>query len=183
MTSSDIKLENLYKELFEKYLINKIDLIKYDNEINSSSLGFTESNNVSLASNLDEYLNLKYFYILNRFYLDKLSDEDLNILINGNDLERLLLIENTYKKVLIYGNDINLKLNHNNNDILNDFSNNGELVFGLYYGSSSLKVINEDEYFDNYNKKKEFLNDLADRLKNKIYDKLDLSVKIIIRKK
>ena len=90
---------------------------------------------------------------------------------------------NFNKKVLIYGNDINLKLNHNNNDILNDFSNNGELVFGLYYGSSSLKAINEDEYFDNYNKKKEFLNDLADRLKNEIYDKLDLSVKIIIRKK
>ena len=175
----------MYKEQFEKYLLSKVNLVEYDNSITNSNLDFGLCNNYKLPSNLDEFLNLKYIYILNKFYIEKLSKEELNILVNGNEQDKEQLINNTYKKILLYGDDPNkkVKINYNNTDIYEDYSNNDELVIGIFYGSNNNKYNTEEDYLDNYNKKKEFMKELSQRLKEEIKLKLDLNTNVIIRKK
>ena len=35
-----LEFQNLYKKIFEKYVLSKVDLNKYEEMINSSELGF-----------------------------------------------------------------------------------------------------------------------------------------------
>lgn len=60
-----IKLENLYKNLFEKYLNTKINLNIYDEKLKNSDLdfGLPSPTKKQLTSGLNEYLDLKYIYI------------------------------------------------------------------------------------------------------------------------
>ena len=83
-------LKKTYKQLFEIYLQNKIDLKLYDNKIKNSDLDFgkgypTKSN---LINDLGEYLGLDYIYIINDFFIEKLSINDLNELPTVKENEK-----------------------------------------------------------------------------------------------
>ena len=73
-------LKKTYKQLFEIYLQNKIDLKLYDNKIKNSDLDFGKGHptNSNLINDLGEYLGLDYIYIINDFFIEKLSINDLN---------------------------------------------------------------------------------------------------------
>ena len=79
-----IELANKYKKIFEQYLLSNINIQSYDQKIDSNTffIGIGNPNKRQLVSNLENHLNSKYFYIINDFYIEKLSIEEINYLRN-----------------------------------------------------------------------------------------------------
>lgn len=98
--------ENVYRYFLEQYLINKTSIKRIDDNFTNSDLNFQKV----LDSDKDfyqYYSNLNYLYIRNTLYVEKLSSNDLNMLINrynkqdkNFDDEMMNLIERTYKSVI-----------------------------------------------------------------------------------
>lgn len=98
--------ENVYRYFFEQYLINKTSIKRIDDNFMNSDLKFQKV----LDSDKDfyqYYSNLNYLYIRNTLYVEKLSSNDLNVLINrynkqdkNFDEQISSLIERTYKNVI-----------------------------------------------------------------------------------
>ncbi len=97
-----------YRKLFTEYIIKKANLIKYDAEISSSELTFkpidTEDMDIYqyFSSNI-----LKYFYIRNNVYIEKLTNEERERLCQNIENENCKLtpdiekmIKNTFEKVI-----------------------------------------------------------------------------------
>jgi hypothetical protein len=178
---------NKYKEIFEKYFLSKIDLKKYDEEISTNELGIGDNHaQIQLKSGLNEYLNLNHFYILNSFNINILSEEDKNKLLNEEIEEQYKIIEKTFREVIKY-NDSSIKkdrykVNYTYSTDIKDYAYNDELVIALYYGSNKNKYGSKEEYLNHYNKRVEYLNDMTDKIKKEIKDKLNVDASFIIRK-
>lgn len=107
-----ISLYNLYRKLFTEYIVQKLELNKYDKELEESILKFY----TTPKEDMDVYQyfsseELKYFYIRNNIYIERLTDENIKFLRDkiekknyDLDDETKELIENTYKKVIYEGN-------------------------------------------------------------------------------
>lgn len=180
-------LENIYKNYFEKYLASKTNIIKYDESMKNSELDFGLLNRkVNLKSNLDEYLNLNYFYILNIFYVEKLTNEQQLILSSNNEEQIIQLVINTYKDIIKYTREDHpnerYKVNYTFNSSEESYSYNDELVIAIYYGSNTIDLVTKEKYLDNYHKKEEFLNEISNDLSSEIKNNLDLDCKIIYQK-
>ena len=81
--SQDINQEVylLYRKLFTEYIIEKTELKKYDEEIKNSNLNFIPVEEEKM--DIYQYFScdiLKYFYIRNNLYLEKLDKKDINFL-------------------------------------------------------------------------------------------------------
>ena len=102
-------LYNVYRKLFSKYLIRKLNLKKYDKIIEKSKFSFVA--NESKDMDIYQYFvspELKFFYIRNNIYIEKLSSKEKNFfiekIINKNyelDKATIQMIEKTYKKVIM----------------------------------------------------------------------------------
>ena len=101
-------IQKIYLKGLEKYLLDKVDLKKYDNMLENS-----ECEILSLPDEKKSYyqqistLNFKYIFIRNNMYVEKLSSEVLNFFIdkiNKNDfsIDNQVedIIEHTYKQVI-----------------------------------------------------------------------------------
>ena len=161
----------------------------YDRKIENSEYGFGKlDNKIKLKSDLEEYLNLNYMYVLNNFYIEKLNKEALNIL-DGNDgnLKRDL-ISKTYKTVILSNYhkgqyiDKKYKVNYTNSDNINKFSYNDELVLAIYYGKNTVEYGSKEKYLENFKNKKTFLQGISNELVKEFKDKLDLNLKVIFEK-
>ena len=191
-----IRLENLYKYLFEAYLINKINLKEYDDEIVNSGLyfGVPHPNKDELISGLNEYLGLNYIYLVNNFYIEKLSKEDIDILIkyaNTNNItlnnELLNVIERTYNDVIknnyLKGeySDNKYQVCYGKYAIPSNFADNDALVFKIYY-SKNTKQLNDNEFIENIKKQKEFMNSLKDKIEQEVREKMNISCNVLFDK-
>lgn len=102
------KDELLYKKLFLDYIIKKLKLNEYDEKLNKSDLNYIS---ISLEDK-DNYQknnsrNLKYFYIRNNMYIERLTQEDIKFIQNKRknseellDEEWIKFIESTYPKII-----------------------------------------------------------------------------------
>lgn len=182
------ELENKYKKYFEKNLMSKVDLSKYDYELITSSLDFGNINkSIKLFSNLNEYFNLNHIYLLNNFFVEKLTKDELDILKSDNEKELLKLVENTYKEV-IKNNYNNEKYNENVYKICyglyptpENLIDNNSLVLIIYYGKNNRKF-GKEGYIDNYRKKREFLKEISAKIEDEISKKLEIPVKVLFEK-
>lgn len=178
--------ENIYKKYFEEFLLSKVDLVNYDSLISQSEFGFGElKNKVKLRSNLDEFLNLKYFYILNSFYVEKLSQSELSVLLSNNKNDIVSLVERTYKNIITKSSDNGgerFMLNYTYSTSLSNYSYNNELVIAIYYGVNKYKYNDKEKYLNNYSKQIEFLKNMAKTISDDFKNKLDLPVKVIFQK-
>ena len=134
-----LELYNAYRELLTNYLIDKMNLTKYDKKITESKLNFT----IVEKEKMDIYQyfsanQLNYFYIRNNIYIEKLVNEDKEFLLdkiqNNNyniDNRTKKFLERTYKKVImedvlengkecitLYGPDSSKFMAKNNNIII-----------------------------------------------------------------
>ena len=181
--------ENEYKKYFEKFVLANIDLKKYDDMITSSDLGFGNvSKPLVLNSKLNEYLKLYHIYILNNFFIEKLNKNEFDILKGFNETSKIDMVSKTYKNIILNDyidgkfTDKRVLVNYTNSTSLSDMSYNDQLVIALYYGENTISFNDEDSYLVNYNKKKEFLNNIVNNLVNDFNQKLNLSVKVIYEK-
>lgn len=186
-------LKKTYKQLFEIYLQNKIDLKLYDNKIKNSDLDFgkghpTKSN---LINDLGEYLGLNYIYIINDFFIEKLSINDLNELRKvyqekKYNINTIKMIEKTYKEVLnnnfVNGKYVNEPFNRCYGPVIpKNFALSDSLVIKIIFGKN-MKQYNDDEYLANAKAKTNFLNILSNDLKKEIGEKLGIRVTILREK-
>lgn len=186
-------LKKTYKQLFEIYLQNKIDLKLYDNKIKNSDLDFgkgypTKSN---LINDLGEYLGLNYIYIINDFFIEKLSINDLNELRKvyqekKYNINTIKMIEKTYKEVLnnnfVNGKYVNEPFNRCYGPVIpKNFALSDSLVIKIIFGKNT-KQYDDEEYLVNAKAKTNFLNILCNDLKKEIEENLGIKVTILREK-
>ena len=106
-----IELYNVYRNLFSEYIINKLKLKEFDKKIEESNLQFS----VIDEENMDIYQyftssELKYFYIRNNIYINRLSEKEkafLKDIIKKDDIQlnerTTKFIEDTYKSAIYEG--------------------------------------------------------------------------------
>ena len=116
---SDDKIINrdelLYKKLFLEYVIKELELNNYDEILNRSPLNYIPIS----YENKDNYQKnnskgLKYFYIRNNIYIERLTRDDISFIQkkrkNGEEVldeEWAEFIENTYPKIIQENNSRN----------------------------------------------------------------------------
>lgn len=185
------KLENFYKYLFEKYLLTKVDLKKYYNMINESDLEFKPSINLvnPTLNDLNEYFNFNYIYLMNNFFIEKLSMEDINLLKvamdnNTASKEVLEVIEKTYKDV-IKNNFIGNKYSDDTYSIiygkstLDNSAPNDSIIFKIFYSVID-KNEDKDTFISRYTSIIEFMNNLKKDLKEEVESKLNINCTVLL---
>lgn len=181
-----------YKILLDKYLMNKLPLKDMDNEIINSGLFFIPVG----KEKMDFYqkfsaMKLKYLYLRNNLYVYKLSNGEIDTLVNlsNNQLAKpsaklMGLIEDTYRMVIDakpYGDDVSdVYMKCYGIDDNDYWLKSDELVIGLRYDEFADNGLGDgDEWVDNYNKQLEFLGNLMNNIENKCSDILGFKVNIL----
>ena len=186
-------LKKAYKQLFEIYLQNKINLKSYDNKIKHSDLdcGSGHPNKSNVINDLGEYLRLDYIYIINDFFIEKLSINDLNELRKvyqekKYNINTIKMIEKTYKEVLnnnfVNGKYVNEPFNRCYGPMMpKNFALSDSLVIKIIFGKNT-KQYDDAKYLVNAKAKTNFLNILSNDLKKEIEEKLGIRVTILREK-
>ena len=179
-----------YKILFEKYLLSKLPLVEYDNMIDESKLLISPVN----MDNMDIYqllstFNLKYIFLRNILNVDKLSIEDIELIVNlkdeelSNPRETLYeLIDKTYKLVLDANRDetdgTHMVCYGEDRDYF--WYDSRELVFGIRQDEFFDNGLDRnEEWFDNYVKQMQFLGKIIEELQNKCSEILGIKVNFL----
>ena len=154
-----LNLYLLYYNLLYKYLIPKLNLKQYDNMLLNSDNIFYQ---VPLE-NMDLYQRigssyLKYFYLRNNIYIERLTKEELEFLkkklLSNNtelDKETIVFIENTYQKVMLEtpNNIVNISYGP---DSYNFYKPSNNIIIGVRFDNYYKKENESDsEWNDKYN--------------------------------
>ena len=177
-----------YKYLLEYYVSLKVDLLKYEDLIKESGLYIGIN---TKYKSLNEYLNLDYIFLINNLFVEKLSIDDINTLMSKFDKnsitdEMMDIISRTYKDV-IYDNyfkgeyqNIVCKVCYGPVVPFNMVDNNS-LVFKIYYGKNLINL-DGDEFIKLHEKQLAFFDELIDKIKNEVKEKLDINCDILLEK-
>ena len=183
-----IKMTNLYKKVFEKYLCTEINLKEFDKKILESNLGFGASETKEHHLNrLQEYFDLKLFSNLNLFFVEKLNPKDIALLRetieqkNHSYSELKQMVANTYKTVIT--DDIT----DNNGDPYVNYSNVNEVEY-FRNGAIALKISfilttstwDKDEFFAAEKKRKSLLEEVKDTVENRVKEKMGTDCDVLI---
>ena len=167
-----------YKVLLDRYLVDKFSLKVYDDLVANSNLLFIPMK----KADMDYYqyiskMGLKYFYLRNNIYVEKLSLEDIEKIINLTEdelnkpsKEIIEIIERTYPIVIDYANGKGLPgISCYGPDSQRFWIDSSELVFGFIFDEAADNGLGEDEeWFQNDIKQKAFLRSLFVVMKNKM---------------
>lgn len=176
-----------YKYLLEYFLSTIIDFKKYENEIDNSNLYIGKN---SKFKSLNSYLDLDYIFLISNLFVEKLSVNDINLLMSFDNVnvtnELIDLIKRTYKDI-IYDNffkgeykNISYKVCYGP-IIPSNMVNNDSLAFKIYYGKNLTNF--EDEEFIRVNENQlSFFNDLILKIKNEVKEKLNINCEILLEK-
>ena len=187
-----LKIQSFYRKILEDYILENIDIANYDEKISNSNLEFGLIDNKMMnLYHRTSYMNLKYIYLRNYLFIEKMSKDDIDYLYNKilkkdyiiGDKE-LDIIKRTYKNVI---ND-NYKHGEYKKNTTTCYGNvtpdnilpSDSLVFCIHYGKNN-KKLDKVGFLENYKQKNEFLNNLKNEMEDKISKKLDVDVKILIR--
>ena len=166
-------IKNIYNYYFYLFIIDKLELKQYDNLILNSNYLFGKS------ISIDNRLNLNFINCLNILDYDKISEENINILFSDvNDIEKIRVIENTYKDVMIYKDMKKITYGYVDEDRIID---NGTLVLEICYGKNTSKLTGED-YIENINNQRLFMEDIKKQLEDKINNILNINGRVLIAK-
>lgn len=182
-------LLSVYMNIFIQYLCYKFNLKYYDNLLNNSDYNFIPIN----ENNMDIYQKfskkyLKYFYVRNNIYIEKLNENDLEFLREiafksnkKNNEEIVNFIERTFKKVIF-------------EDALRDGSRcmvffgensqyyssvNDSIVIGVKYDEFNLNGLSDIEWDELHDKQYEFMDSIINRMNTELNNNHKINLKII----
>lgn len=190
-----VGLERIYKYAFEHFLLSFVNLSEYDNRIRNSNLdfGIPHPTKQQLISDLPEYLNLNYIYLLNNFFIEKLDISDINLLkqyfvqssfVMDNNLTNM--IERTYKNV-IKRNYFDGKYTDGINKVCygyvrpDNFCDDDAIVLKIYYSKNTV-LFTDEEFLKNIKDKELFLQSLSENIISDVKNKLNINCNILIEK-
>lgn len=179
----------LYRKLFTEFLILKLELREYDEEIANSKLNFKPSN----EDDMDFYQyfsseELKYFYIRNNIYIDKLSQIEDNFLqkrIDNNnydfDIDAKKFIEDTYEKVIFEDvlNNGDTCITIYGPDSSSFMAPNNAVVIGFRYDEFNLNGLDDNNWNELHNKQLLYLRDLDNKMSVNMDSALQVPVAIL----
>lgn len=165
----------IYKEGVNYLLDNIINFSNLSNAIDKSECHFAPSKTFKEYGYLST--SSPYFYLLNTFYLENLSNDDLEILNNKEkiDEDAINIIKRTLKDVITKKD---VKSITYFNPTPETIIKNGTLVFIFVYGKNS-KSLSDDLYTSNVKKQKEFIKLLKENFENGIKSSLDIECKLL----
>lgn len=165
----------IYKEGVNYLLDNIINFSNLSNAIGKSECYFAPSKTFKEYGYLTT--SSPYFYLLNTFYLENLSNDDLEILNNKEkiDEDAINIVKRTLKDVITKKD---VKSIAYFNPTPETIIKNGTLVFIFVYGKNS-KSLSDDLYTSNVKKQKEFIKLLKENFESGIKSSLDIECKLL----
>ena len=169
------KILKLYYDGFLVYLSRMIDFKEYDSEIYSQNMYFNPSN--SRKNNLGS----EYYSLLNNFYIDKLTDEQKQLILSKSqvDEELIQIVEKTYFDILKKGKDMYVIYNP---PMPGHIVRNGCLVLEFTYGKTNIEL-SDLEYLELSKSQRQYISTLNEKLKQEINNKLKLPCEIFVEKR
>lgn len=195
-TNNDLNLKfySLYKNykiLLEKYLLKKLPLKECDDRMRDSGLLFIPVQKEDMCYyQLLSTFDLKYIYLRSDLHVDKLSFEDIELLVNltadelSNPSDKTFeLIDRTYKNVIDSKKDNAddvIVMNCYGPDREEFWFPSNELIFGIRYDEFADNGLGEEEEWDeNYNKQMMFIGEMMNSLNKVCSDILGIKVNFI----
>lgn len=185
-------IQAFYRKAFDLYIKSLIDVKKYDDMIENSGLDFTviPDDRKSIYHYVSS-LDLKYIYVRNFLFIEKLSLEYLNIFIDKIkkddyvvDDSILDVVKRTYKDVIkdncIHGEYKELTTACYGAWTEENLVSSNNLVLCIHYGLNS-KQLEMDEFIKNSLEKKEFLKKLISEMETDFEEKLGVVTTILVR--
>lgn len=179
----------LYRNMFTKYIIEKINLKEYDEKIKNSNLNIKPNDLKDM--DIYQYFSselLEYFYIRNNIYLERLSLEETSFLDerirNKNDKldeEVINYIENTYKKVIVevYDNQQEGIVCFYGPNTARFAAPSNALIIGMRYDEFVEDGLSDDEWIKQRDAQFLYINSLFDYMMVKLPEIVDMPVSII----
>lgn len=180
-----LRLSTIYRFLLNEY-IKELKIGEYENKVSDSNLNFIPI----LDSKKDFYQyydnsNLKYYYVRNNIYLERLTEEELKYLSNKqdfiyNDNDRKF-VSDTFKKV------IKEEVKNLNEPFETSFgpasstyfAQNNALVIGFRYDKFNDNGMNDDEFEQHYENQCRFYYNLNEQLESELGKVLNMPVSVI----
>lgn len=180
---------NLYRKIFTKYIIDTLELKKYDNELRNSKLNFKSID----EENMDIYQyfssnELKFFYIRNNIYIDRLNEQEIKFLINKTKDNNLELdeeiknfVEHTYEKLIFedVGKDGKKYITFYGPNSSNYAAENDSLVLGMRYNEFDLNGLDDDSWDELNIEQNMYLPDVFYKLVSEQKDKVSIPIEVL----
>lgn len=178
-----------YRKLFTEYIIQKIELVKYDEELFKSELNFLPQ----IIEKMDFYQYfsnniLKFFYLRNNIYIEKLNEMEIQYLKGKTEKEdeeldenAIQFIEKTYKKIIqedVLNNGKTYTVMYGP-DSKSFMASNNSIVIGFRYDEFNYNGLNDLQWNELNNKQREFLFEFLNNMKQKIKLCIDVPIEII----
>lgn len=182
-------LYNMYRKLFTVYIMQKLKLKSYDKKIEKSELGFTANKKQDM--DIYQYFSsdiLKYFYIRNNIYIEKLNKKEIDFLekkIQSKnyelDDETMQMIESSYRRVIfedVLKNGELCKTLYGPNSS-NFFADNNAIIIGVRYDEFAENKLNDDEWDELHQQQVEFLESLITRMNKNLNSNSAVPIEIL----
>lgn len=182
-------LYNMYRKLFTVYIMQKLKLKSYDKKIEKSELGFTANKKQDM--DIYQYFSsdiLKYFYIRNNIYIEKLNKKEIDFLekkIQSKnyelDDETMQIIESSYRRVIfedVLKNGELCKTLYGPNSS-NFFADNNAIIIGVRYDEFAENKLNDDEWDELHQQQVEFLESLITRMNKNLNSNSAVPIEIL----
>lgn len=190
LNSKYFTLYRNYKVLLDRYLVDKLKLADYDQSIDNVGLKFIPEK----PEDMDFYqymsgMHLKYLYLRNNLYVEKLSNEDIDkiLVLTDDDLSKpspeiVKLVEDTYKSVIdLSPKDDGAYMTRYGPDNDRFWFPSNELIIGLRYDMFADNGLGEDdEWAENNDKQIEFIGNLMEELGIKSSGLLGIPVNVVL---
>lgn len=177
---------NVYSDLLIQFLIKKYHLLDADKELEKRIDSFPEvpSSEKDLYQHLSEGY-LKYFYLRNNIYIERLTKEQLNYLFSIYQSGNLKLnsqyekfINDTYLKVILENeNEKGVNVNYGP-DNLKYYKPSNSIVIGVRYNQFQ-NISNDETAFSSFTSAEGQIHILANFLEYKVRQESDIPFSVI----
>lgn len=180
---------SVYRKLFTEYIMQKLNLKKYDEEITNSGLDFIPNKEQDM--DIYQYFSseeLKYFYIRNNIYIEKLEKEEEDLLQekieNKNydlDEKSKKMIEQTYKKVILEDVLRNGKkcITNYGPDSSSFMAPNDAIIIGIRYDEFLENGLSDKEWDELHDKQLLYIVELRNKMQENLKQEIQIPIAIL----
>jgi len=186
LTSEYLKAQAIYRAAFYQYLNKKVNINQYERMLDESEYNFIQRDvsRQHLYQRFGSFEN-RYIFLRNNFYIERLDQDDVNMLNEASDKYALIeLTARTYKDVI--------RINPRENTDANIYTYDAGVLSGnievpnaavLLYIAFDMEFddAEEDVYFENFKIMEEFARKVADQMQEDLTEALGHTVIVHVR--
>ncbi len=175
-------LQSIYVNLLEIYLSSLFNIESIEQKLSSANFRSVEDEEKDIYQYLS---NNKYFYIRNTMYVEKLSNEDIKLLLSKkdevSDPNLISIICKTYKDVITTDDfkmqEFNISYGPQTGSY---FKPNNSLVIGFRLAEEDESLYSSsDEWFKDYCARRQYISNLLPKLEEEFNSKINCECSIL----